>query len=182
MNDVPTRDERWLPVVDYEGSYEVSDIGRVRSLDRTVITKQGPMRFRGQILAQFFSRNGYACVVLSKVGEQTMRMVHQLMLESFVGRRAPGHEGRHLNDIRTDNRWPENLAWGTKKENFKDRLRNGKGNRGERHGNVVTTREVVAAVRARVAAGERQCDLAAEFDLTRANVWAIVHRQNWGWM
>jgi hypothetical protein len=108
--------------------------------------------------------------------------VHLLVLEAFAGPCPAGQEGRHLNDVKTDCRWPENLAYGTRKENFADRLLNGINNRGERHGLSVTDRETVAAVRARVAAGERQCDVAAQFGLTRANVWAIVHGKSWNWL
>lgn len=181
MNDVPTRAERWLPVVGYEGLYEVSDLGRVRSLDRNVTTRNGVRRYKGKILAMT-PVNGYPSVALSLVGKQDTRPVHQLVLEAFAGPRPAGQEGRHLNDVPADCRWPENLAWGTKKENFADRLVNGKGNRGERHGVAVTNRETVAVVRARVAAGERQSDVAAQTGLTRANVWAIVHGKSWDWL
>lgn len=53
------------------------------------------------------------------------RFVHHLILETFEGPRPPGKETRHLNDIRSDNRWPENLCWGTRSENMADRVRNG---------------------------------------------------------
>ena len=191
MSDSATRDERWLPVVGYEGLYEVSDRGRVRSLDREIVvmmpggwkTASGRTvrRYRGKILKMNPSR-GYPAVVLSLMGKQDTRDVHQLVMEAFVGPRPAGQEGRHLNDVKTDCRWPENLMYGTKKENFADRVLNGKGNRGERQGLAVTDRQTVAAVRARVAAGERQCDVAAQFGLTRANTWAIVHGKSWNWM
>jgi hypothetical protein len=173
--------ERWLPVVGYEGLYEVSDRGQVRSLDRDVTTRAGVRRYKGRIL-RMAPVNGYPCVALSLVGKQDTRPVHHLVMEAFAGPRPEGQDIRHLNDIKTDCRWPENLAYGTRKENFADRVVNGIGNRGERHGMAVTTRETVAAIRARVAAGERQCDVAAQFGLTRANVWAIVHGKSWDWI
>jgi hypothetical protein len=181
VNDAPTQGERWLPVVGYEGLYEVTNRGRVRSLDRNVTTRAGVRRYKGRALRSTLV-NGYPWVTLSLVGKLTARPVHQLVMEAFVGPRPEGQEVRHLNDIKTDCRWPENLAYGTKKENFADRLVNGKGNRGERHGLAVTNRDVVASVRARVAAGERQCDVAAQTGLTRANVWAIVHGKSWDWI
>jgi hypothetical protein len=173
--------EQWLPVVGYEGLYEVSDRGRVRSLDRNVTTRAGVRRYKGRIL-RMTPVNGYPAVALSLVGKQDTRPVHLLLMEAFAGPCPEGQEVRHLNDVKTDCRWPENLAYGTRKENFKDRLRNGAGNRGERHGNAVTERGIVLDIRRRVAAGERQCDLAEEYSLTRANVWAIVHRVSWDWI
>lgn len=53
------------------------------------------------------------------------RPVHQLVLETFAGPCPPGELARHLNDIKTDNRWPENLCWGTPAENSADAVRNG---------------------------------------------------------
>ena len=173
--------ERWLPVAGFEGFYEVSNIGNVRSLDRDVMTRAGVRRYKGRIL-RIAKVNGYPWVTLSATGRQASRPVHHLVMEAFAGPRPEGQDIRHLNDNKADCRWPENLAYGTRKENFGDRLVNGIDNRGERHGNAVTDRKVVAAVRARVAAGERQSDVAADTGLTRANVWAIVHGKSWTWM
>lgn len=107
--------ERWLPVVGYEGLYDVSDQGRVRSL----FNGTRP-RTRSYVLAQQ-SKDGYRRVYLYKDGKSTKRSVHQLVLEAFVGERPPGCETRHLNSIRHDNRL-ENLTWGTRSENCKDRF------------------------------------------------------------
>jgi hypothetical protein len=69
--------------------------------------------------------NGYPRVNLSRGGPQQLHYVHTLMLEAFVGPRPfAGANGRHLNDVKTDNRM-ENLAWGTPSENNYDRVRNG---------------------------------------------------------
>ena|SRR6476660_7493925 len=147
-------------------------------------TASGPTvrHYRGRVLSQHSNPRGYPSVTLSRDGEQPTRQVHALMLEAFAGPCPPGQEGRHLNDVKTDNRWPENLAWGTRKENLADRLLNGITNRGERYGLAVTTRDAVLEIRRRVAAGERQSDLADEYQMTRANVWAIVHRKSWDWI
>lgn len=115
--------ERWLPVVGYEGLYEVSDQGRVRSLDRLVPHgRGGTMRRRkGQVLKPGLSSAGYETVTLGKRGSHG---IHVLMLTAFVGPCPPGHECRHLDDVRTHNRLP-NLAWGTRSDNMKDMYRNG---------------------------------------------------------
>jgi len=51
--------------------------------------------------------------------------VHTLVLTAFVGPRPPSLEARHLNGNPQDNRWPENLAWGTHSENEKDKIKHG---------------------------------------------------------
>jgi len=70
--------------------------------------------------------SGHLRVSLTQSGKTTKRLVHQLVLETFVGPCPPGCESRHLNDDPADNRL-ENLRWGTRKENSDDRARNNEG-------------------------------------------------------
>lgn len=118
--------EQWLPVVGYEGLYEVSSLGHVRSLDRVVPRGKFTMTLRGIALRQArATRGGYPVVNLSRAGTEISHPVHTLMLEAFVGiRPAADSQARHLNDIPTDNRLT-NLAWGTRAENQRDMVRNG---------------------------------------------------------
>jgi len=109
--------EIWKPVPGYSG-YEVSDKGRVRSVDR--INPDG-RRYKGQVLAQRTSNKGYRLVNLAG---RTFT-VHRLVLGGHAGPCPPGHESLHANDDPLDNRWPENLRWGTKPENEGDKFRNG---------------------------------------------------------
>lgn len=119
--------ERWLPVIGYEGLYEVSDLGGVKSLDHTTVDKNGRlMQWSGRQMRVSPGKNGYPRVRLTKSGEQANHSVHHLVLEAFVGPRPfPEAYGRHLNDQRLDNRL-SNLAWGTASENNHDRVRNGR--------------------------------------------------------
>jgi NUMOD4 motif/HNH endonuclease len=120
--------ERWLPIAGYEGYYEVSDLGHVRSLDRCVqITgpRPGVSFRRGQSIRTFVMKsNGYLSTHLCRDGKMATRTVHSLVLEAFVGPAPPGMEGRHLNGNREDPR-AVNLAWGTKSENALDQVAHG---------------------------------------------------------
>lgn len=103
----------WKPVPGYEGLYEVSDDGQVRSL----ISK-------GKILRPS-TRNGYQRVGLSKEGKRTNFPVHRLVLLAFVGPAPEGAEACHWNDDPLENRLT-NLRWGSKSENTLDKVRNGR--------------------------------------------------------
>jgi hypothetical protein len=107
---------RWLPVLGYEGRYEVSDDGQVRSL----------LRWRGsqtRVLKPWPNRYGYWCVSLSSGGKRN-GLVHTLMLSAFVGPRPPGALALHTDDNQNNNTLP-NLRWGTYSENLLDMVANG---------------------------------------------------------
>lgn len=113
----------WLPIPEWEGMYEVSDDGRVRSVDRRVMTANGPRTYRGQELQCFGKR--YPRVLLSDVsnGRSEKRYVHDLVMLAFVGPKPEGHCTLHFNDDGFDNRL-ENLRYGSYTENLLDGLRN----------------------------------------------------------
>lgn len=117
--------ETWLPVVGFEGSYEVSDHGRVRSVDRVIERRDGTLLPRsGQLLKQQLSGRGdYLTVTLCQQGRYRPWLVHLLMAKAFLGPSAD-LEVRHLNGNGHDNR-VANLRWGTHSENMRDSLRHG---------------------------------------------------------
>jgi hypothetical protein len=118
--------ETWRSVVGYEGLYEVSDLGNVRSIDRAVPTKNGRIyRFRGVQLRQVARKDdGRRSVTLSKLGHEMPTSVHVIVLEAFHGPRPPGLDGCHSNGDNTDNR-AVNLRWDTVTENMLDKGRHG---------------------------------------------------------
>lgn len=96
-------------------THEVSDRGRVRR-------RKGARNWvAGKVLSPKLDRKGYLWVTLSGYH----RAVHSLICEAFNGPRKPGQMCRHLNDIKLDNR-PENLAWGSMRDNAADARRNGR--------------------------------------------------------
>lgn len=118
-------DERWLPVVGYEGLYEVSDHGQVRSLDRIVRRGvRGVSRRAGQMLKPNVLTYGHRQVSLYRGGVRRLRQVHNLVLEAFVGPRPEGLLGLHWDDDPANNHI-SNLRWGTPRDNTLDMIRNG---------------------------------------------------------
>lgn len=116
--------ERWLPVPGWEGMYEVSDLGRVRSVGRVVPRSSAPQTIPERLLKAGAGVNGYPRVNLCREGKYVQRTVHSLVLEAFVGRRPARMEALHGNGDRTDARLV-NLHWGTSKENKADTVRHG---------------------------------------------------------
>lgn len=108
--------ERWLPVPGYEGLYEVSDQGRVRSIPRP--------RTSGGLRKAERHAHGYAQVGLCRSGRRKMFTVHRLVLRAFVGEPQPGQECRHLDGDPSNNQL-SNLAWGSRSENMLDAVRHG---------------------------------------------------------
>lgn len=123
-DDQPTHEE-WRPVVGYEGLYEVSSIGRVRSHERTVFFTDMRVRTWPATIRKTPLSHGYPSVNLTdNDGNHRTRPVHRLVAEAFIGPILEGMVVRHLNDVPTDNRL-ENLAIGTQSENILDCVRNG---------------------------------------------------------
>ena len=118
------QEELWLPVVGYEGYYEVSDRGRVCSVARTVQQGSRTYRVKERILAAGPNVAGYPQVSLSKDGDrQPGVLVHWLVLRAFVGPCPEGMESLHWDDVPSNNHL-SNLRYGTKLENAADKLRN----------------------------------------------------------
>lgn len=111
--------EIWVQIPGFEGRYEVSDHGRVRSVDREVETSNGQVRrYKGMILSPGRQNDfGHVTVMLGREGGS--RCVHELVLLAFVGPPKEGQECRHL-DGDGGNNYRDNLCWGTKSENVKD--------------------------------------------------------------
>ena len=131
--------EYWKDVKGYEGFYQVSDCGKVKSLERDVFFPNGTIhRIKGKILVPGLNKDGYACVNLYKNGKGKNIKVHRLVAEAFLQNTENKPQVNHKNEVKTDN-FVENLEWcdnkynanyGTRtqrqKQTFKDNCKSGK--------------------------------------------------------
>lgn len=121
-------------------------------------------------------KGNYCSVSLRQNGKPKRCLVHHLILHAFRGERPEGHIGRHLNDVKTDNRL-DNLAYGTLKDNAQDALRNGRRRGKRRHCKVDPA---VAVIRdQRKAIGLTQKQAAARYGCAQAS-WCAWERGDGG--
>lgn len=171
--------EVWAPVADYPDSYEVSNLGGVRSKRRQVHWRGSMVTRRATVLRQVeTSCFGHLSVGLYRDGKQKQRQVHRLVLEAFVGPRPVSMECCH-GDGNPANNKVGNLRWDTRKGNMSDRNRHGTSNRGDRHGAAKLTSHDVAAIRAEILSGRKLCDIATERGVSRSAISLIKSNKTW---
>jgi hypothetical protein len=170
----------WRPVAGFEGLYEVSSNGRIRSLDRWAVQlNRGTMcrRFiRGAELKNSVSR-GYTVVNLWSDGKPLKRGVHRVMLEAFVGPCPDGMEACH-NDGQKSNNVIANLRYGTPAENGQDKVRHGHSRPGSQNRLAKLNERKVLEIRGAASELTRN-ELSAKFDVPIANLGFILRRRTW---
>lgn len=108
--------EVWKPVKGYEGQYEVSNLGNIRSVDRHLMYGNQYHLLKGKPIKSFPNSKGYLRINLSKNSKIKQYFVHRLAAEAFIPNPNNLPFIDHINTIRDDNR-AENLRWCTQKEN-----------------------------------------------------------------
>jgi len=169
--------EEWRPVVGYDGFYEVSSIGRVRSLDRAI---HDGRRYKGRILRQGVMASGHRKVQLCKEDHRDC-LVHRLVLEAFTGPCPEGKQCCH-NDGDPSNNRAENLRWDTIASNAADRLKHGTEMIGEKNPLAKLTADKVRTIFEMHERGITGRAIAAEFGVTPANISCVLTGKTWGHM
>jgi hypothetical protein len=174
--------ETWLPIPGWEGLYEVSDHGRVKSLSRVVMHSQGgPKRIRERILSNRIG-SSYPMVSLYAAGVSFERQVHELVLTTFVGPCPEGMECRHRDGDKTNARL-DNLHWGTHSDNEQDKKLHGTDNRGDKHPLAKLSDDEVCAIRSEYRRWSyhrtNMREICAKYGITQPTLSRIVSRKGW---
>lgn len=116
-------EEIWKDIPNFEGYYQMSNLCRVRSVDRYVMHYPDGFALRkGKIIQQHINKNtGYTSVTLKKEGKQTNKLIHRLMYETFIGEIPEGMQVNHIDEDKTNNKLSnlnlmspkDNINWGT---------------------------------------------------------------------
>lgn len=170
--------EVWAPVKGLEKFYEVSDLGRVRSITRMVRVRSGERLLKGRILKARAHPFGYPMVTMSAENKRYHRTVHSLVAEAFLGPRPDGFHVCHK-DGRVWNCTLDNLRYDTPGGNSMDRLDHGTFQMGEEIHSAVLTEKDVVKIRERRAAGDTLAEIARDFDQSEVNICKIVTGVKW---
>lgn len=161
-------EEKWIDIPGYDGDYQVSNIGRVRSY------KWGIERIK------FCAPNesGYPVASLYRNNRLKRHRVHIMVCELFVGPQpSPDHEVNHIDRNPGNPVWT-NLEWMTRIQNVHHSIDFMQ--RGERHCCAKLSDEQVAEIRTRIESGEGQTKLAKEFGVNQSHIWKLVRGQRRG--
>lgn len=110
--------EEWRPVVGYEGLYEVSNIGRVRSIDRNILYHDGTIHhWKGKVLKPLRTSKGYLQVMFRKDNKNHYIGIHRLVAMAFIDGYQKGLVVNHLDENPQNNR-ADNLEWCTQRDNL----------------------------------------------------------------
>lgn len=169
-------EEQWRPVAGFEGLYEVSDEGRVRSFPRPVRVRGNGIRVMGgKVLTPHPLNHGHQLVFLYP--GHVARTVHALVAEAFLGPRPEGNVIRHLDGNPENNRL-SNLCYGTQSDNLRDCYLSYDG----RVGPGTLSRAQVLEIRSLLAEGLRQVDIARKFGVSKSAINHIKSGRTYGYL
>jgi len=162
----------WKPVVGWEGIYEVSNTGCVKSLSRISIHKNGfVQRIYGRILKCSIDAHGYRCADLRKPGTRKNAKVHRIVMGAFIGQCPIGKEARHWDGNKKNNR-VSNLVYGTRQDNVNDTKRHGRVPAGDNHWKVkIPDKEIPKILNSKKSIAE----LCRKYCVSWACIYDILH-------
>lgn len=130
-------EEIWKDIKGYEGYYQISNRGRVKSLARKTKYQNTTRELKEKIKSTFISTNGYERVELSKDNSNKKYNIHRLVAEAFITKIEGKEFVNHINGIKTDN-GVENLEWCSQSENELHAYRTGLAKNSEKQRNAVS--------------------------------------------
>lgn len=165
--------ETYKAIPGFEGIYEVSNYGEVKSLDRHVAHAGGLRFVKGRTLTKKLDKHGRYFVSLSEDGATKTYTIHRLVMLAFVGERPEGTEICHNDSDPTNNRL-DNLRYATRSSNNIDRYITG-----SKQDEV----KRVLEIRRLHATGEYSlAKLGEKFGMTKGSISRIIHRRRFGWL
>lgn len=175
--------EVWKAIPGREGYYAASNKGRIKSVDRVIVTEEGVYRrLASRIIRLRKNNKGYLICNLSQEGKWERVFVHALVASAFRGRCPTGHQVRHRDGIQA-NCWATNLRYGTPRQNEADKIRHGTVARGERCGtSKLKKRQIIEIRRQYAAGGVTQRELGDQYGVSGRAIGLAVNHESWAWL
>ena len=173
--------EVWKDIQGYEGFYQVSNFGEVKSLDRYLFTNNGKKRkFIGKQLKKDKSNCGYFRVQLWKNQIKKSESIHRLVAFAFINNIDNKTQVNHKNGLKSDN-CVENLEWSTSSENMQHSYDNGfnNGPKGEKNGQSKLNEENVFEIRKMLDLKIKQIIIAKNFGVSISTISHIKTGKKW---
>ena len=172
--------EEWRDILGYEGYYQVSNLGRVRSCDRVAMRNGVSVFVNGRLLKPVLDSSGYFRIALYKDGKRAFFFVHRLVAIAFLTIDTSRNEVNHKNGVKDDNR-VENLEWCTHLENMRHAIATGLKLPmfGENATNSLLTESQVVEIRELRANGEKIRVIAEMYGVSQGAISGAVYRNNW---
>lgn len=172
--------EVWKDIPGYEGLYQASNMGRVRSLPRVVDRgRWGAVDHPGGLKKPTKRRDGYYHLWLVRDGRRRDFTMHRLIARTFLSDSPHMEHVRHLNGHKWDNR-AANLAYGTARENAEDQLRYCEPGQNPRGWKL--TASDVREIRERLARGETNCAIRKDYGVTDVTISNIKLGRTYRWV
>lgn len=167
--------EEWRQIQGFEGLYDVSNLGRVKSVERRCAHQGHTRRVPERVLKVTNDPRGYAVVTLSLDSKNNTRRVHILVARAFLGAAPDGMEVNHRDNNR-GNSCIDNLFYGTHLENMDQRQRDGRTARGDANGRTKLSSDDVREIR-RLRGVVSTYALADRFGVSYTSVWQAQVRK-----
>lgn len=172
--------EVWKDIKGYEGLYQVSNFGRVRSIDRYVShPKSGMLYLKGRPMSLSI-RNGYSVVSLNKNGKATSHLVHRLVAVAFIENIENKPQVNHKNGVKDDNNI-SNLEWVTASENSIHAYKKNLNQKGINHYKSKLTNDKVKAIKRLLSMKPNinKYSLAKKVGVTNGVIYQIINKTTW---
>lgn len=174
--------EVWKDVSGYDGYYQISNVGSIRSLDRQEAQTNGhPMTYKGDVMKPCKDGKGYRFVYLSRNGKRKMYKIHRIVALEFIPNPCNYEQVNHK-DGNKDNNSFDNLEWCTGLYNMQHSFRNGLHKSGERVSTSILTKSQVDEIRRTHIKGDNNYGakpLAKTYGVSDATIRNILNNKKW---
>ena len=175
--------EEWKDVIGFEGHYQISPMGNVRSIARTIKGGRGEIRLSGGIMRPTNNGNGYLIARFRMSGVQINKYVHRLVALHYVPNPDNKPNVNHLDCNRMNNE-ATNLEWCTQQENvaYCKKLNRLHPPKGEKQRSAKLKETDIPKIRERLLKGETYRNIAKDYPVDERQIGFIARGQHWGWL